>query len=70
MGAGRVLCVDTGDVARARRRDYRLLGRAIIGVYPDSDMVYPIGQAMQKNLTLHMGNCHHRRYLPMLVEPK
>ncbi|HVT34927.1 MAG TPA: hypothetical protein VHE37_05065, partial [Nevskiaceae bacterium] len=23
---------------------------------------------MNKNLTLRMGNCHHRRYIPMLIE--
>jgi threonine dehydrogenase-like Zn-dependent dehydrogenase len=29
---------------------------------------YPIGAAMNKNLTLKMGNCNHRRYIPELVE--
>lgn len=29
---------------------------------------YPIGQAVNKNLTLRMGDCHHRRYLPLLVD--
>ena len=29
---------------------------------------FPIGQAMNKNLTLKMGNCNHRRYIPMLVD--
>jgi len=24
--------------------------------------------AMMKNLTIRAGNCHHRRYIPMLVE--
>jgi threonine dehydrogenase-like Zn-dependent dehydrogenase len=28
----------------------------------------PIGKAMNKNLTINMGNCNHRRYLPELVE--
>ncbi len=40
----------------------------IIGVYsPDLDN-YPIGQAMNKNLTLRMGNCNHRRYIPRLLD--
>jgi threonine dehydrogenase-like Zn-dependent dehydrogenase len=39
----------------------------IIGVY--SEMVeFPLGSAMEKNLTLKMGNCNHRRYIPKLVE--
>jgi threonine dehydrogenase-like Zn-dependent dehydrogenase len=40
---------------------------SIIGVYPPADETFPIGRAMNKNLTLKMGNCNHRRYLPMLV---
>jgi len=41
---------------------------AIIGVYPPNDKVFPIGLAMNKNLTLRMGNCNHRKYVPMLME--
>jgi threonine dehydrogenase-like Zn-dependent dehydrogenase len=41
---------------------------SIIGVYPPKDTYFPIGQAMNKNLTIKMGNCNHRRYLPHLVE--
>jgi threonine dehydrogenase-like Zn-dependent dehydrogenase len=41
---------------------------AIIGVYPETAKTFPIGMAMNKNLTLNMGNCNHRRYLPHLVE--
>jgi threonine dehydrogenase-like Zn-dependent dehydrogenase len=40
---------------------------SIIGVYGEMDS-YPIGNAMEKNLTLTMGNCNHRRYIPHLVE--
>jgi threonine dehydrogenase-like Zn-dependent dehydrogenase len=40
----------------------------IIGVYPPTMERYPIGAAMNKNLTLRMGNCNHRRYIPELVE--
>ena len=41
---------------------------AIIGVYPPDAETFPIGAAMNKNLTLQMGNCNHRRYIPELVE--
>lgn len=41
---------------------------SIIGVYPPSDRFFPIGQAMNKNLTLKMGNCNHRKYIPSLVD--
>ncbi len=41
---------------------------AIVGVYPQAAMTFPIGQAMNKNLTVTMGNCNHRRYVPELVE--
>ena len=40
----------------------------IIGVYPAGFDRFPIGEAMNKNLTLNMGNCHHRRYLPKLLD--
>lgn len=40
---------------------------SIVGVYPQSTRYFPIGEAMNKNLTLKMGNCHHRKYLSMLV---
>lgn len=41
---------------------------SIIGVYPPTANAFPIGKAMNKNLTLRMGNCNHRKYVPMLVE--
>ncbi|MGA7323202.1 MAG: hypothetical protein WBX25_01660 [Rhodomicrobium sp.] len=41
---------------------------AIIGVYPPAARVFPIGEAMNKNLTVNMGNCNHRKYIPDLVE--
>ena len=40
---------------------------SIVGVYGELDS-FPIGDAMEKNLTLTMGNCNHRRYLPHLIE--
>ncbi|HEV2770292.1 MAG TPA: zinc-dependent alcohol dehydrogenase [Solirubrobacteraceae bacterium] len=41
---------------------------SIIGVYPPEMEHFPIGMAMNKNLTLKMGNCNHRRYIPELIE--
>ncbi|RRR96805.1 zinc-dependent alcohol dehydrogenase [Glycomyces terrestris] len=40
----------------------------IIGVYPAGFRSFPIGAAMNKNLTVKMGNCNHRRYLPHLLD--
>lgn len=40
----------------------------IVGVYADSTHEFPIGAAMNKNLTINMGNCPHRRYIPELIE--
>jgi threonine dehydrogenase-like Zn-dependent dehydrogenase len=40
----------------------------LIGVYPPTVASFPIGQAFMKNLTLTMGNCNHRKYVPGLVE--
>lgn len=41
---------------------------SIIGVYPQQARSFPIGAAMNKNLTINMGNCHHRKYIPRLIE--
>jgi threonine dehydrogenase-like Zn-dependent dehydrogenase len=41
---------------------------SVIGVYPPTDFSFPVGKAMNRNLTLRMGNCDHRRYLPELIE--
>jgi threonine dehydrogenase-like Zn-dependent dehydrogenase len=40
---------------------------SIIGVYPPSFTSFPIGMAMNRNLTLKMGNCPHRRIIPELI---
>ena len=40
---------------------------AIIGVYPPTVQTFPIGEAMNKNLTILGGNCNHRRYIPELI---
>jgi threonine dehydrogenase-like Zn-dependent dehydrogenase len=41
---------------------------SIIGVYPLTHKFFPIGMAMNRNLTLKMGNCNHRKYIPKLVD--
>lgn len=41
---------------------------SIIGVYPETSKQFPIGAAMEKNLTIKAGNCNHRRYVPHLVD--
>ncbi len=41
---------------------------AVIGVYPPTARAFPIGQAMNKNLSVKMGNCNHRKYIPLLLE--
>ncbi|HZS08784.1 MAG TPA: zinc-dependent alcohol dehydrogenase [Blastocatellia bacterium] len=40
---------------------------SVIGVYPEKSEHFPIGRAMNKNLTIQMGNCNHRKYIPELV---
>jgi threonine dehydrogenase-like Zn-dependent dehydrogenase len=37
-------------------------------VYPPADSFFPIGAAMNKNLTIRMGNCNHRKYVPDLID--
>ena len=39
-----------------------------MGVYPETAQTFPIGQAMNKNLNIRMGNCPHRKYIPKLIE--
>ena len=60
-----------GEPAQALRWAVDSLAKAgtlgIIGVYPPQMETFPLGTAMNKNLTVNMGNCNHRRYLPMLV---
>jgi threonine dehydrogenase-like Zn-dependent dehydrogenase len=40
----------------------------IIGVYPQTATTFPIGRAMMRNLTINMGNCNHRKYIPHLLD--
>jgi threonine dehydrogenase-like Zn-dependent dehydrogenase len=41
---------------------------AVIGVYPPAAETFPVGKAMNKNLSVKMGNCNHRKYLPHLIQ--
>lgn len=41
---------------------------SIIGVYSETVENFPIGKAMNKNLRINMGNCHHRKYIPILID--
>ncbi|WP_312242370.1 zinc-dependent alcohol dehydrogenase [Pantoea sp.] len=41
---------------------------SIIGVYPPTAEAFPIGKAMNKNLTMKMGNCNHHTVIPHLLE--
>jgi len=41
---------------------------AIIGVYPPRFESFPLGKAFEKNLTIKTGVCHHRRYIPKLMQ--
>jgi threonine dehydrogenase-like Zn-dependent dehydrogenase len=40
---------------------------AVIGVYPPTHRAFPIGLAMNRNLTIKTGNCNHRKYIPELI---
>jgi threonine dehydrogenase-like Zn-dependent dehydrogenase len=41
---------------------------AIIGTYPPRFESFPLGRAFDRNLTIKMGVCHHRRYIPKLMQ--
>jgi threonine dehydrogenase-like Zn-dependent dehydrogenase len=41
---------------------------SIVGVYGNNSNHFPIGKAMNKNLTLNMGNCNHKKYIPELIK--
>lgn len=57
------------QVSRWSIETVRKYGRiGIIGVYSPQAMSYPIGQAMNKNLTIRMGNCDHRSVTPPLLD--
>jgi threonine dehydrogenase-like Zn-dependent dehydrogenase len=61
-----------GDApSQALRRAVQAVAKAgtlgIIGVYPPQHESFPIGTAMNRNLTIKLGNCNHRRYVPGLL---
>jgi threonine dehydrogenase-like Zn-dependent dehydrogenase len=41
---------------------------SIIGFYPETAEFFPIGKAFNKNITIKMGHCNHRKYIPKLIE--
>ena len=41
---------------------------AIVGVYPETARRFPIGAAVNKNLSIKMGNCNHRKYVDKLLD--
>ena len=41
---------------------------SIVGTYPQKARFFPIGHALMKNLTVRMGTCPHRKYIPLLLE--
>ncbi len=41
---------------------------SIIGVYPGQFESFPLGKAFERNLTIKMGVCHHRRYISKLIQ--
>ncbi|MBV8803368.1 MAG: alcohol dehydrogenase catalytic domain-containing protein, partial [Gammaproteobacteria bacterium] len=62
-----------GDApSQVLRASVELVGKcgtiSIIGVYPETANVFPIGKAMGKNIKIVMGNCNHRAYIPHLLQ--
>jgi threonine dehydrogenase-like Zn-dependent dehydrogenase len=62
-----------GDApSQVLRSSVELVGKcgtiSIIGVYAEKSNTFPIGKAMNKNLKIVMGNCHHRAYIPYLLQ--
>src|SRR5690606_33908192 len=41
---------------------------SVVGVYPPGHRLFPLGEAMNRNLTIRMGNCNHRKYIPQLLD--
>jgi threonine dehydrogenase-like Zn-dependent dehydrogenase len=58
--------------SQAARWSVRAVAKAgtigIVGVYPPTLTHWPIGEAMNRNITVKMGNCHHRTYIPRLLQ--
>lgn len=41
---------------------------SLVGVYPQTVKMYPVGMSMMKNLTVKGGNCNHLKYAAKLLE--
>ncbi len=41
---------------------------SVIGVYPEAMQTFPVGNFMEKNLTMRAEICNHRKYVPKLVD--
>ncbi|KUP97470.1 zinc-dependent alcohol dehydrogenase [Thermobifida cellulosilytica] len=41
---------------------------AVVGSYPPDADAFPVGRAMNKNLTVNAGHCNHRAYIPQLLD--
>ena len=41
---------------------------SIVGVYSEQSQSFPVGDALNKNLTIKSGNCNHRKYIPVLLQ--
>lgn len=41
---------------------------SIVGVYAEKSLFFPMGYTVAKNLKVSAGNCHHRAYIPKLLE--
>jgi threonine dehydrogenase-like Zn-dependent dehydrogenase len=41
---------------------------SIIGVYPMEAQSFPLSVAMNRNLSINLGSCNHRSYVPKLVD--
>jgi threonine dehydrogenase-like Zn-dependent dehydrogenase len=41
---------------------------SIVGVYAEASRSFPIGEALGHNITVRMGNCNHRKYVPRLLD--
>jgi threonine dehydrogenase-like Zn-dependent dehydrogenase len=41
---------------------------AIVGMYPPRFESFPLGRAFDRNITINMGMCNHRRYIPKLMQ--
>lgn len=72
LGAGQGKGVHPGDApSEAVHWAVEALAKAgtlgIVGVYP-GDVWFPLGDSVEKDLTIKLGNCPQRRYIPKLLD--